>query len=506
MYQLVVPTKFRPRVLKVAHDESGHFGVRKTYFNVLKQFFWPRVKRDVAEYIKTCPVCQLTGKPNQSVKSAPLQPIPAISQPFEYLIVDCVGPLPIAKSGCKYLLTVMCQSTRYPAAYPLRSITTKAVVKALTQFISFFGIPKVIQSDQGSNFSSHMFGQVLRSLRIKHSQSSAYHAQSQGALERFHQTLKSLLRAYCTELDRDWEEGLPWLMLAVREAVQEGTGFSPNDLVFGHVVRGPLAVLKDNWVDAEPPKNLIDFVNGFRHRLFVAGGMARDKLQMSQGKMKKNYDRHTEQREFSPGDQVLALTPIVGSPFQAKYTSPYTVIEKLSDLNYFIATPGRRKSKQLCHINLLRPFYNRVSESGQAEEGVRPVLVASSVAGMHEDGVPEPDDSLLCGRLKNSEALSSLDKVLSHLSDSRRCELADLVREFPRLFGDVPSRTDWVEHDIEVGDARPIKQRFYRMSPEKLKHLDSEVAYMVENDMAVPSYSSWASPCILVPKPDKTPE
>ncbi|KAI3364938.1 hypothetical protein L3Q82_000937 [Scortum barcoo] len=58
---------------------------------------------------------------------------------------------------------------------------------------------------------------VLKQLRVQHNRSSAYHAQSQGALERFHQTLKSLLRAYCTELDKDWEEGLPWLMLAARE-------------------------------------------------------------------------------------------------------------------------------------------------------------------------------------------------------------------------------------------------------------------------------------------------
>ncbi len=148
-------------------------------------------------------------------------------------------------------------------------VSTKSVVRALTQFISIFGIPKVIQSDQGSNFTSHMFGQVLKLLRIKQNQSSAYHAQSQGALERFHQTLKSLLRAYCTELDRDWEDGLPWLMLAAREAVQESTGFSPNELVFGHTVRGPLAVLKSGCVDTEPPKNLIDFVNGFRHFFIV---------------------------------------------------------------------------------------------------------------------------------------------------------------------------------------------------------------------------------------------
>lgn len=141
----------------------------------------------------------------------------------------------------------------------------------LSQFISVFGIPKMIQSDQGSNFSSHMFAQVLKLLCVRHHQSSAYHAQSQGALERFHQTLKSLLRAYCTELGG----GAPWLMLAAREAMQESMGFSPNDLVFAHVVRGSLSVLKDNWVEAAPPKNLIDFVNGFRHRLFVAGGMAR---------------------------------------------------------------------------------------------------------------------------------------------------------------------------------------------------------------------------------------
>ena len=142
----------------------------------------------------------------------------SVSQPFEYLIIDCVGPLPRSKSGCAYLFTVMCQTTRFPAAYPLRSITTKSVLKALTQFISLFGIPKVIQSDQGSNFTSHLFAQVLQQLRIQHNLASAYHAQSQGALERFHQTLKSLLRSYCTEMGRDWEEGLPWMLMAVRTA------------------------------------------------------------------------------------------------------------------------------------------------------------------------------------------------------------------------------------------------------------------------------------------------
>lgn len=99
-------------------------------------------------------------------------------------------------------------------------------------------------------------------------------------------------------------------------AMQEITGFSPNELVFSHSVRSPLAALKDSWVDAEPPKNLTDFVNGFRHRLFLVGCVARVNLQNSQNKMKKLYDRGTERQEFSPGDQVLALNPLWACRFR----------------------------------------------------------------------------------------------------------------------------------------------------------------------------------------------
>lgn len=139
-------------------------------------------------------------------------------------------------------------------------------MKALTQFIAIFGKPKIIQSDQGSNFSL----QVLKLLTMKHNQAPAHKAQTQGGLEQFQQTLKSWLRAYCTEMNRDWDEGLQWLLLAAREACQESIRFTTNDLVFGHRVHNLLAVLWDKWIVAPPP-NLIEYVNGFRHRLYVAG-------------------------------------------------------------------------------------------------------------------------------------------------------------------------------------------------------------------------------------------
>lgn len=343
--QVVVPVSLRNAVLDSAHGGvSGHLGVNKTYQHLLQYFYWPRVKSDVRQYIKTCSVSQLTGKPNQTIKPVPLYPIPVMEQPFQHLLVDCVGPLPPSKSGSVYLLTVMCQSTRYPAAFPLRSITTRSVVKALSQFISIFGIPKVVQSDQGTNFTSNMFQEVLRQLGIRHNKSSAYHAESQGALERFHQTLKSLLRAYCTEVKGDWEEGLPWLLLATCEVIQESLGFSPNQLVFGHCVRGPLAVLSNAALPEEPPQSLIQYIQGFRRRLVLAGELAKEKLEKTQEKMKGWFDRKSEIRMFSPGDQVLALFPLPDSPFCAKFLGPYTVLRKVSDQNYILSTPERRKT------------------------------------------------------------------------------------------------------------------------------------------------------------------
>lgn len=509
-FQIVVPEKFRGGLLKIAHDDCGHLGVKKTYDRMLRNFFWPKLKRDVSKYIKSCHVCQLTSKPNQSIKPAPLCPIPAISKPFEHLIIDCVGPLPPSKSGCAYLFTVMCQTTRYPAAYPLRTIKARSVVKALSQFFSIFGIPRIIQSDQGTNFTSRIFAQVLKQLRVKHCLSSAYHAQTQGALERFHQTLKSLLRAYCMEMRSDWEEGLPWLLMSAREVVQESTGFSPNDLVFGHTVRGPLAVIKDALVDSDPPKNIIDYVNGFRHRLYVAVEKAQENLTCAQSKMKKRYDLKAERREFSPGDLVLALTPLVDSPFQAKFSGPYVVERKVSELNYVIATPNRKKTSRMCHVNLLKPYYSR---DGSVPENSVALSVHSSLSsglspavhGGKDGDVMWPDESRLGGRLKNSETLRNLQSLFCHLSSEQAGELAELIGSFPELFKDTPSRTNLIEHDIDVGDSPPIKQRFYRCAPQKLKTMEAEVRYMLDNQIAVPSSSSWASPSLLVEKSDKSP-
>ncbi len=149
--QIVIPAVYRDQILSLAHESpwAGHLGVNKTYDLILRHFFWPGQKSDVVKHCRTCRTCQVVGKPNQVIPPAPLRPIPVVGEPFERVLVDCVGPLPRTKAGHQYLLTIMCTSTRFPEAVPLRKITANVVTRALTKFFTTFGLPRTVQTDQG---------------------------------------------------------------------------------------------------------------------------------------------------------------------------------------------------------------------------------------------------------------------------------------------------------------------------------------------------------------------
>ena len=254
----------------------------------------------------------MVGKPNQKIPIAPLKPIPAFKEPFSKVIIDCVGPLTKTKSRNQYLLTIMRASTRFPEAIPLTNITAPKISKALVNFFTLVGLPKEIQSDQGSNFMSGLFQQVVFQLGAKQIKSSAY-PESQGALERFHNdsTLKNMIRTYCLYNEKDWDEGISLLLFAVRESVQESLGFSPFELAFGHSVCGPLKLLKENWLSENNESlNLSDYVSKFRDKLKKACELVQQNLINSQSKMKMFYDRKSQNRVFMPGDKVLVLLPV----------------------------------------------------------------------------------------------------------------------------------------------------------------------------------------------------
>ena len=207
----------------------------------------------------------------------------------------------------------------------------------------------------------------------------------------------------------------------------------------------------------------------------------------------------------------MVLFPVVGNPLQAKYSGPYKVVKKISDTNYLVKTPDRRKETQVCHINMLKAYHEKPKPelvTLNNRLGLESPTHSKDSVGQVAEKEEDTESEVRLGndqqpiKLQNSQILNDLDTKLSHLPLVQRKELAEVITQYREVFPDVPSKTNLIEHDVDVGDSAPIKQHPYRVSPIRKELLDIEVQYMLKNDIIEESQSNWSSPCILVPKHD----
>ena len=104
-------------------------------------------------------------------------------------------------------------------------------------------------------------------------------------------------------------------------------------------------------------QNVVEFILDTRERLRHALDVANEHATQERTRKKRWYDRRTSLRTFEPGDKVLVLLPIAGQPLQAKFHGPYVVDQRLGPVDYVISTPDRRKTKRVCHVNLLKEYH-----------------------------------------------------------------------------------------------------------------------------------------------------
>lgn len=129
---------------------------------------------------------------------------------------------------------------------------------------------------------------------------------------------------------------------------------------------------------------------------------------------------------------------------------------EVSDLNYLVSTPDRRKTRQLCRINMLKPYHNRPMKVVSV---VHQPIVESSVEDKDwQDEEPPVKPDIIPCKLSNSDILQRLDFKRSHLEPTQRDQMTELIWKYKNLFPDVPKRTHVATYDVNVGDAPPIKQ------------------------------------------------
>ncbi|GFN82062.1 Pol polyprotein [Plakobranchus ocellatus] len=292
---IAVPESLRQVVLSYAHesDLAGHSGFRKTLSAIRDYFSWPGVCSDVKNYITSCHLCQIKPRTGRD-RPAPFQPVPIVGEPFERVIIDLVGPLPLSSDRYEYLLMLVDVSTRWAEAVSQRRITAKDVAEALFFIFVSLGFPKEIQSDRGQQFMSNLLAEFNSLCNIKHFVSTPYHPQTNGIVERFHSTLKSMIRKRSRESPTEW-----------------------NRLYLRHYL---------------PTEDAV-----------------RDSVDES----RLRHEPRSKLKHFVPGDEVLVLLPTSDSKLVLSYKGPYRVVEKRTRVVYLVDLGDR---KCTFHVNLLRKY------------------------------------------------------------------------------------------------------------------------------------------------------
>ena len=182
---------------------------------IARGYVWEGMRRDVLAWSRACDECvrNKVGRHTQQL----VMHLPVPSSRFEHVHVDMVGPFPLDQQN-RYILTMMDRTTRWPEAVAMPDSTTDSILQAfLATWVARFGIPRIVTSDRGAQFTSKAWTGALAKLGISSSTTTAYHPQSNGLVERFHCSLKNALRCTVTST-KSWTRSLPWVLLGLRNA------------------------------------------------------------------------------------------------------------------------------------------------------------------------------------------------------------------------------------------------------------------------------------------------
>ena len=190
------------------------------------------MRRVIEDYIRKCDPCQRRKK--GKIPIAPLGEVPSPKFPFEITAMDLTGPYVTTPRENKYLLTFIDNFSRYVEAFPVLDQTAETCARIYaTQIVTWNNTGSTLITDQGQAFMSSFFQGTCKILGVRRLRTSSYHPQSNGVIERFHNSLHEGLSHYINSTNTNWDTLVPFYLMSSRATPHSSTGFSPFYLLHG---------------------------------------------------------------------------------------------------------------------------------------------------------------------------------------------------------------------------------------------------------------------------------
>ena len=286
--QLVVPQGLRETVLEQLHDSKlcgGHFWFQNTLDRERQRFWWPNMRKDIELKCEYCYLSQARSTAGKK-RTAPLQTI-NVGIWFSKVAADILGPVSRAKtSGAKYILVLTDYFTKYVVCVPLERTTAEDVARASVEnWVSTFGAPDCLHTDQGATFCSELLLKVCKIFGIEKTRTSPYHPQGNGIVERHNKVSK-----YSANNSSSWGQMIPYLNFVYNTTVPKTTEQTTFSLVFGQECNYPVDLLLPKAPGHENAN--YEFTRWLNEQFREAHMNARETLGYRQGRQKDLYQKN----------------------------------------------------------------------------------------------------------------------------------------------------------------------------------------------------------------------
>ena len=328
LQQILIPEakKLKDEVFKWSHvhPSAGHFGVEATVARAQLKFYWPGMYGNLKADVAACEVC-LAKQQKVNTHHTEHQPR-RHGYPGEVLYVDLVGPMPKSHKDNLFICTMQDGFSKYVTAVMIPCKEAPVVANAVLEgWITKFGCPDRIHTDQGTEFKNKLWKDLMDRLQITKTETPPYNPHS-NLVERFHRCLNAIMRCYMDRGDRNWEAYIPMCCFAYNTKINSTTGITPFEGWMGRPAKLPIDLIIPAPERVYGDEN--EFIRETERRFQTMYSYMRNNSEAGFKRNAKLYSGSSE--EFNEGDLcwIFSKRKVEGKPQKITdaWLGPYRVL------------------------------------------------------------------------------------------------------------------------------------------------------------------------------------